>query len=235
MNRTIFYKVLKNKLDILNIQFILQGVRVVKRKLLLTVLALAIVLLATPIIGTVMAGKGQEKLDFTLYFEAPMLTDFDPQGLGHAGPKKSAGQDYPIQKTYHSKGISQDVLTSQLTIDGNDVSHMSFASECGFEFNWHTMTASLKTKEKVEFMDGTIELKLVETAYYDILDFKGTFVRHGTGGLKGVKIIGTTSGGMKMIEIAPDEWVPEMVEIAPNVWVPVMAFEREGTVMGWSP
>ena len=53
----------------------------VNRKILVVVLALAIILLATPIVGTVMAGKGREKLDFTLYFEAPMLTDFETIGL----------------------------------------------------------------------------------------------------------------------------------------------------------
>lgn len=38
------------------------------RKILLAVLALAIVLLATPMVGLVQAGKGQTKQDFNLVF-----------------------------------------------------------------------------------------------------------------------------------------------------------------------
>jgi len=199
-----------------------------------TLILLAI--LALTIIPVEAAPK--EKQDFTLYWEAPMITDFDASGLGHAGPKKSAGLDYPTQKTFHGRELSQDILLATVTIGDDDplvwTNDFSFDSVFDFEFNWKTMFATLKTKETIDFMDGsTIELSIVERANYAELSFEGTFVGHGTGALKGVKIMGTTSGGMKLVEINPGEWGPEMTEVAPGMWVPVMTFNRVGTIMGY--
>jgi hypothetical protein len=57
-NRTIFYIVLKNKLDILNLQSVLEGVNEVNRKILgIAVVLMAVAMLATPLVGMVYAKK----------------------------------------------------------------------------------------------------------------------------------------------------------------------------------
>ena len=210
------------------------GEKMNKKIFMLTLMLLA--MLTLTIIPVQAAPK--TKQDFTLYWEAPMITDFDPLDLGVAAPKKSGGLDYPIQKTFHGREISQDILLATITIGTNVPlewdDDFAFDSIFDFEFNWKTMCAVIKTKETIVFGDGsTIELSLVENGNYLTLTFEGTFVGHGTGALKGVKIVGTVTGGMKIIEIEPGVWGPEMIEVYPEVWVPVLAFTREGTIMGW--
>ena len=198
-------------------------------KKILMITLMLMVMLTISIIPVQAAPK--EKLDFELYWEAPIITDFDPLGLGHAGPKKSGGQDYPIQKTFHGRGISQDIWLATININTYDPLDFSedflFDSVGGFEFNWKTMYSTLKTKESILFEDGsTIELSIIERTNYVTLSFEGTFVGHGTGALKGVKIVGTTSGGVAYL-------LP--IEVEPGVWVdmPVMGFVRDGIIMGW--
>ena len=198
----------------------------VKRKIILTLLALTAILLATPYFGLVQAGKGQDKLNFTLHFSNPL-----PLGYGegsHAGPVKSAGQDYPVQRTFHGRNMVHDVFEGSITIGTAEPLELNedftFSSEGVFDFNWKSMTAIVRNRETITFndVDGTIELLVVDRLDYITLNCEGSIVGHGTGALKDVKICGTTSGYMS-----------GMMEVLPDVWMPVLTFDRVGTIMGW--
>ena len=145
-----------------------------------------------------------------------MVNDWNPVGESFASPKWSAGMDYPIQRVYHIRGVSQQILLAILTVDNNDLEIADFTSVFDCEYNHRTMLGTLKTKETIIFDDdSTIELSIVERANYATLTFEGTFVGHGTGALKGVKIVGTTFGGVA-------DWSTF-----------TMGFTREGTIMGY--
>lgn len=95
-----------------------------------------------------------------------------------------------------------------------------------FEFNWNTLrkgntaTGTFRNKETIAFdgIEGTIELLVVNKIVFTFdeagdviyMTSEGSIVGHGTGALKGVKIVGTTSGN------------------------PFSGWIREGTIMGWS-
>lgn len=193
---------------------------------MVVVLALAVVLLATPYVGTVMAVKGQDKLDFALHFSNPL-----PLGYGegsHAGPVKSAGQDYPVQRTFHGRNMVHNVFEGSINIGTSEPLELNedftFSSEGVFDFNWKSMMAIVRLRETITFtgIDGTIELSVVDRLDYITLNCEGTIEGHGTGALKDVKICGTTSGYMSGV-----------MEVLPGVWMPVLTFDRVGTIMGW--
>lgn len=197
-----------------------------KNLLIVAVALLAVTILATPLVGTAMAGKGQDKLGFILHFSNPLPLDY---GEGsHAGPVKSVGQEYPIQRTFHGRNMVHNVVAGTLTIGSYPLigldEDFTFSSEGVFDFNWKSMTAIVRLRETITFnnIDGTIELSVVDRLDYITLNSEGTIVGHGTGALKGVKIVGTTSGYMS-----------GMMEVSPGVWSPVLTFDRVGTIMGW--
>jgi hypothetical protein len=166
-----------------------------------------------------------EKEEFTLYYEATVVTDFNPAGLSHAGPKKSEGMDYPYQKTYHGRGITQNVLYFELVIGEPYSNPIIVESETAFEFNWKTMIAVHKAKTTIIFesIEGTIEISVIEKLNYMTFESEGTFVGHGTDALKRVKVVGTSFGeGGGWIEIAPGVWMPTIVQVT-----------LDGTIMGW--
>jgi hypothetical protein len=194
----------------------------VRRKILI----LTLILLVTFILPILpIQAAPTEKEVFTLYYEATVVTDFNPVGLSHAGPKKSEGMDYPYQKTYHGRGITQDVLYSELVIGDPYTDPIIVESETAFEFNWKTMIAVHKAKTTISFegIEGTIEISVIEKLNYMTFVSEGTFVGHGTDSLEGVKVVGTSFGeGGGWIEIFPGVWMPTIVEVT-----------LDGTIMGW--
>ena len=134
-----------------------------------------------------------------------------------------------------SDGSMDGILTSQ-----GDLSFVSTSGEAideaendfdievtgSFEFNHNTLrkdytaTGTFKNKETITFSEGnTIELLVVKkivfafNTEYEIIGMtsEGSIVGHGTGTLKGVKIVGTTTGDPFMY-----------------------GWSRVGTIMGWS-
>ena len=176
------------------------------RKILLTVLALATVLLATPYIGMVSAGKGQEKLYFKLYVVGSPNQDTgeirwtpDPA----TGPMKHGrdvewGTTLVLQVKIGSETYSPPDVSYSCVIDG--------------DYNVATFIGHQRVRETITFYDGSEVVGTIEILNIGKLGEEGVvFTGHGTGALEGVKVKGTT-------------WA---------VVLPPLAVTREGTVMGW--
>ena len=201
-----------------------------KKILMLTIMLLA--MLTLTIIPVQAAPK--EKLDFKLYHEGPPAFDYGPKS--HAGPVGSEdGAENPkewIQRTFHARESDHPIDFANLTI--GDVNYFEMVDENGnftvvsvtsFEFNWKTLIGTFRSTETITFddIDGTIEILVRDKLNYMTFTSEGTIVGHGTGDLKGVKIVGTTSGeGTDWIEIEPGVWIPTKMKII-----------REGTITGW--
>jgi hypothetical protein len=197
-----------------------------KKILMLTLMLL--VMLTLSIIPVQAAPK--EKLDFKLYHEGPPAFDYGPKS--HAGPVGSEdGAENPkewVQRTFHAREGAYTIWFANLTIGDVDYFEMyvncTVISVTSFEFNWKTLIGTFRSTETITFdeIEGTIEILVRDKLNYASFTSEGTIVGHGTGDLKGVKIVGTTSGEAEWTEIAPGVWVPTKMKII-----------REGTIMGW--
>lgn len=197
------------------------GVKNVRKKIWFFTLILLLIFIL-PILP--MQATPKQKEDFSLFYKTNITTDFNPVGLSHAGPRKSEGLEYPDQKTYHGRGITQESLFANLNI-GTDFSttSISVVANITFEFNYKTMVAIHKVKTTIMFddIDGTIEIFVIEKLNYLTFESEGTFVGHGTDALEGVKV-----GGKSYAELG-------MMEIETDVWIPVVEITLNGTIMGW--
>ena len=169
-----------------------------------------------------LAGYGQSRQSFSLsHKEYPF---FELGEGSHAGPKWTAGMDYPIQKTYHGRNNihTSPVWGIVMKIGGTSItSIISISSGCDFEINWKTMMVVHKATETVTFSDGTIVLSIIERIDYSTMESEGSIIGFGTGNYEDVKITGKTSSGIVGFDI---------IEGNP---VPILQINHIGTIMGW--
>jgi hypothetical protein len=185
----------------------------VNRKILATVLALAVVLLATPYIGMVNAGKGQEKLYFKLYIVG--LPDYSTGEIRHT-PDPDNG---PFNHGRDVEWLPVDVLEVTIGSTTYYPDDVSYSNVLDADYNTETLVGHQRIRETVTFNDisggmGTIEIWAIGS----LAKVGVVFTGHGTGALEGVKVEGTT-------------WA-ELISW-PGVPPVRLAVTREGTVMGW--
>jgi len=191
------------------------------KKTTVVVLALAVVLLVSPLIGTVFAGKGQTKESFEYYYEEWPLSTDGP--YAHASPRGAV--DY---RTFHGRDTTHDspLLTYAITVDGNleDFIITEREGTCDYEFNAKTMIVIHRATETLTFgSNGIIVLSVIEKIDYSTMVSEGTFVGFGTGIFEDVKIVGTSSSGVVgSTDFGGDIGV-----------VPILGVTLAGTVMGW--
>jgi hypothetical protein len=197
----------------------LEEVKKIERKVVVMVLALAIVMLTAQTLAVMpVQAAPKEKLYFKLYMEG-----YSEYGENyHSSPKKALGMDYPDQKTFHVKEGPSTILYANITI-GEGIDKKDFnttngdfavTSSVSFNFIWKTLTAMHKAEDTITFSDGsTLEIQAVDKLDFLTFESEGTFVGHGTVNVQKVKIEGITYA-------AP---LPSGLE----------GITREGTVMGW--
>ena len=190
------------------------------RKVLLVVLTLAVVLLATPFIGMVSAGKGQEKLSIRFKVGASSGTA-DP-GRRWWSPHDSSPATGANSLHYRDTGWGIDSTGFLIVVDGGGSLEETFDDEditysCSYDLNmfftkYPDISATIKVSERWEIEGrGYIETLAVETLHhYGTPDYygQGTFVGHGE--IDGQKVILSGEAGAS----------------------PTGPF-RLGTVMGW--
>ena len=185
---------------------ITRGGEKVNRKILLTVLVLTAILMATPYVGMARAGKGEEKLYFKLYFVGqPDQTTgeirWTPDPV--TGPMKH-GRDVEWDST--------QVLQVKIGSKPYGPPEISYDCVIDADYNVVTFVGHQRVRETITFYDGSEIMGTIEILTIGKLGEEGVvFTGHGTGGLKGVKVGGTT-------------WA---------VVLPPLAVTREGTIMGW--
>ncbi len=195
----------------------------VNRKLLVTVLALVVVLLATPFIGLAQAGKGQGREDFLFVLVGTYGGPGTPRETGVVThipdlPFVATGWLNPFNLPLVVKigGVPIDPAllsySGSLMIIGNDKS--------GEEVIKVTETITIKGM-------GTLELQV----HGNIHPGQGAgmgdnFVGFGTGDLAGVKLTGNTVS----LEPIGEYTVPGT---DPPLVIPIFKLTRVGTVMGW--
>jgi len=154
----------------------------VNRKVPLMVLTLAVVLLATPYVGMVQAGKGAENQYFKLYMEGMTV-----------GPP---GRVWESDGVVHLREYSWDITGAfELWIGDDSPILLSPADYSGYlDINLNTKTGALTltVHEAITVSGGTIEIMSVDKMSAGVGN--GMFVGHGTGALEGVKVAGTTFG-----------------------------------------
>ena len=132
-------------------------------------------MLATPIVGTASAGKGQEKLDFELYMD-------NVQPVGVDDVKVTDGITH--YEGYHAMPAGEYYVK----VDGVTYYPTDYFFSADFA---STSRMALHIKESIIFADGTIEIQIQDHLREP---FMGTFNGFGTGSLEGVKVQGTTVG-----------------------------------------
>lgn len=185
----------------------------------LVFLALVLSVLVVFNVLPALAGYGQSRQSFSLsHKEYPF---FELGEGSHAGPKWSAGMDYPIQKTYHGRNNihTSDAWDIVLEIGGFsiDTENVIITSGCDFEINWKTMMVVHKATETVTFDDGTIVLSIIERIDYSTMVSEGNIIGVGTGNYEDVKITGKTSSGI----------------VGFGAEGPILQINHTGTIMGW--
>jgi hypothetical protein len=174
-----------------------------KRILMLTITLLTVAMLATPIVGMVQGGKGQEKLDFRLR----MVGILDPP------PEKA----WPAGVTVHTRGIGW-VPTGDFFIEigvGGSVetilaADLSYEGYLDINQNQKQGVTVLRVVETITIA-GRGTLEIINTGANPGQGSSHLFVGHGTGEFEGVKIHGHST----------------IVGPAP------ITIDRIGTVMGW--
>ena len=179
--------------------------------MLAAALFLIVAILATPLVGTVIAGKGQEKLDFVFHINGAsiygswdklvMSPPEDPISI-HVKGQEYAG-DFFVE--IGLAGTVETIATEFIDYD------------CELQYVYFFETSRVNgilVKEVISiYGDGVVH---DETTFRGTLELSGTgqgqssFVGFGTGEFEGVKVKGFT-----------EDTVPNMV------------MDRVGTVMGW--
>jgi len=147
-------------------------------------------MLATPMIGTVMAGKGQEKLEFLLHVEGNPTPIPPPDKVWEAGV------------TAHMRGANFMVLGDLFVQVGAETipqECLSYVAKLDLNSNTkhgtYVLTANevitIYTDESQTVERGTLELKSLS---YNPAFNGATFVGFGTGEFEGVKLHGTSTG-----------------------------------------
>ena len=191
----------------------------IERKVLVIVLALAVVMLAAQTIAVIpVQAAPKEKLYFKLYMEG-----YSEYGENyHSSPKKALGMDYPEQKTFHVKEGPCTILYASITI-GEGMSSEEFStaegdftvtSSVSYNVIWNILTAIHKAEDTITFADGsTLKILVVDKLDGMTYESEGTFVGHGMVNGQKVKMQGITYAGP----------LPSGL----------MGITREGTISGW--
>lgn len=204
------------------------------RKILLTVLALAVVLLATPYIGMVNAGKGEEKLSITLRVGSYAAGTESYDKVWNS-PKKIElpeygrvthfrGADWGNPETHTGFSIVVDEGGLDIEFDNDDIAY-----SCSYDANARNalygqeappyVILTIKVSERWEIDNGVyagyIEISTAEKVYdyanlYEGIHAEGSFVGHGVVNGQSIKLAGES--GMD----------PGTADV-----------RRVGTVMGW--
>jgi hypothetical protein len=176
-----------------------------KKVLVMAVALIAIAMLATPFVGCVIAGKGQEKEYFKLYVVG---APDDTTGEIWWTPDPVTG---PMK---HGRNVEWGfTLVLQVTIGDTTYSSPDVSYSCTIDadYNVVTLVGHQRVRETVTFYcfsePATLEILTIGSLVHEGVVFTG----HGTGALEGVKVHGTT-------------WA---------ILLPPLAVTREGTVMGW--
>ncbi len=185
--------------------------REVTRKVLLIAVALmAVAMLATPLVGMVQAGKGQEKLDFLLHMVGETAPPPEKVWLAdstqhvHDLPWVVTG-DFYIE--IGEAGAVETIPKECLSYSGSLVVLMVNQKQ-GFYLTQVRETITIYTDDTQTAERGTIEILTLGTNPAG----NGAMVNgFGTGEFEDVKITGTTTG-------------------TPG---PPLTLDRAGTVMGW--
>jgi len=196
------------------------------RKLLAIVLALAVVLLVSPMVGTVFAGKGQTRQSFELVYQEHPISADGPDS--HASPKGSVmGVDL---RTFHGRDCTHlsPILLSTLEIGGT-VEQFTITKQggCNYDFNAQTMMVIHRATETLTLSFegttyGTIVLSIIEKIDWSTMQSEGTFIGFGTDYFEDVKIVGKISTQIvywDFPDFDPNEMILELTYV--------------GTVMDW--
>jgi hypothetical protein len=204
------------------------GENIVNRKFLLVVLTLAVVLLATPYIGMVSAGKGQEKLDFEFVLIGTYAGE--PAEVLEAGITEHLwGLPFvnlaPLVVKIGGAPLNPVLLSYAGSMRLNFGENVN---ERGFETIKVTETISIWADEAHTVLRGTLELHVMGNLEQGQGKGAGdNFIGFGTGEFAGVKISGDTPGGPVVV----GEFTVPGTD--PPVVLPVYQLTRIGTVMGW--
>jgi len=185
------------------------------RKLLPIALAFSLALLATPIVGIVSAGLGEEKQDFLFHLDGATIPRSADRVIYTPGDATSTSE----AKTVHIKGMEfAGTFYVEIGPSGaietitND--YIDYDAELNFNLNRNADVMTVVVREVISIyssatvhdastLRGTLELKAIGHG-------NSNFIGSGTGEFDGVKISGST-----------DYKVPNMV------------MDRAGIVMGW--
>lgn len=192
-----------------------------RKILVMAITLMAVAILATPFVGTVMAGKGQEKQDFKLVF----------QGLPTGGEEKIADGN-TVWRDRDFTMYEDCVFYVQIGTDGatEDLSKEYLEYEGIMNFVVHTKPEQFFTVQVVETISIYSDVTHDETTLRGTLVLNaigdnrgghgGNFVGFGTGEFEGVKIEGASSP-------------LQLVFTNPNPPYYYVELTRTGTVMGW--
>ena len=191
----------------------------VNRKILgIAVTLLAVAMLATPLVGTVSAGKGQEKLDFLLHMEGTNLPPPEKGWLTNGGTRHIQGLTWVVREDFYIEiglGGAVETITKECLSYSGLMDLMSHTIK-GFYVLTVRETITIYTDASKTTERGTIEILTQGMNPGG----NGLMVNgHGTGEFEGIKITGITA----------------TVSI-PNPFPPptnLLGIDRAGTVMGW--
>lgn len=138
-------------------------------------------MLATPFVGTVMAGKGQEKLDFVLYMEGTAVAPPDKMWTTNGGILQIKGYHYGITDGDY-----------WVEVDGDKYYPTGYEGTLIISRNSKTGGMNVHVKESIKFADGTIEITVYDKTVDGVTE--GTFTGIGTGSLAGVFVHGQCDG-----------------------------------------
>jgi hypothetical protein len=208
----------------------LEEVKTVKKKILVAVL-LAAVMLATPFIGTVMAGKGQEKL--SIRFELGAAAPDASYPLIRNSPKKIElpefgrithfrDADWGSPELLEDFMIVVDEGGLDIEIENDDITYT-----CSYDAEFHSMNypelppyviLNIRVSETwvidSDDYEGYIEIQTVDRVYDYVGVFEGT---HGEGSLVGHGVINGQNIKLSGKTTLEGSSTPS----------------REGMVMGW--
>lgn len=174
------------------------------------ILIITLVLLAIPIL-TIVQVQAKPKLNFKLYMEGVNIPGTEDRMWESDGVLHTRGQEFLILGKFY------------ILIGEERFYPVAYSASSDFNWNYETNDGTGHLRETVTFADGsTLEILVVDkvhNVYAPDMYGEGTFVGHGTGALKGVKVAGKDS----MTPV----WDPSYPDLK---WSEIT---REGTVMGW--
>jgi hypothetical protein len=195
-------------------------VREVKKKVLgIALVLLFVAMLATPIIGTVMAGKGQEKLDFLLHMEGTTVPPPEKGWVTKGGIQHTHNLAWEVRENFYIEigeaGAVETIPKEELSYSGLLVVTMVNTKQ-GWFLTQVRETITIYTDDSQTAERGTIEILTLGTNPAG----NGAVVNgFGTGEFEGVKIMGRTTASMMTNPSPPPD--------------NLLVLDRLGTVMGW--